>query len=68
MCWNPADIVATGKFWYQPDFTVPVPVFGNCQFFDVTAAQAPQARIYTCRLVSINTWWLSQNECEQLGL
>jgi hypothetical protein len=41
MCWNPADIVATGKFWYQPDFTVPVPVFGNCQFFDVTAAQAP---------------------------
>jgi hypothetical protein len=49
MCQNPArlpaDIVAMGKFQYQPDFTVPVPEFGNHKFFNVTAAQA---RIYVC--------------------
>jgi hypothetical protein len=49
MCQNPArlpaDIVAMGKFQYQPDFTVPVLEFGNRKFFNVTAAQA---RIYMC--------------------
>jgi hypothetical protein len=39
MCWNPvpADIAATGKFWYRPDFTVSVLNFGNRQFFNLTA-------------------------------
>jgi hypothetical protein len=32
-----ADIAATGKFQYQPDFPVPVPDFGNHQFFYLTA-------------------------------
>jgi hypothetical protein len=57
MCRNPvrlpvpANIVATGKFQYWPDFTVLVSEFGNRQFFDVTAVQA---RIYMRRFERTN--------------